>query len=297
MRPLDAEQSILSVWHAYIDESVDSDVFAIGGFLSPVERWVSFSQAWEQLLPFALRDGKGQFQFKMSEMAQTPERLERAIAFWRLIEQHVGLGMLCTLRPSDFQRARERLIVIQNNPVRRCRVKGFTSIYAFAFHHLLAMFQRNRAMEDLKALIPSDAPVHFFFDEQQGDKRGILAGWEAFARIHSFDGPYPAFVNDQQFLPIQAADLFCWWCRERSISDLDFGALGLPWEVKADLAFLHFYLEEDEIFQIMAHMLVTENGDKISVYDRKTLVAAGLRAGEPLLAEEEIDLVIGLDGV
>jgi phytoene/squalene synthetase len=66
--------------------------------------------------------------------------------------------------------------------------------------------------------IDPDQKVDFIFDNLT-DKKPILEAWDEYigrAQDHVKDrfGATPRFENDQEFLPLQAADLWAWWVRE-----------------------------------------------------------------------------------
>jgi hypothetical protein len=42
-------------WHAYIDESYDSNTFCVGGFMAPIDDWEKIELAWKQRLDYENR--------------------------------------------------------------------------------------------------------------------------------------------------------------------------------------------------------------------------------------------------
>jgi hypothetical protein len=63
-----------------------------------------------------------------------------------------------------------------------------------------------------------EEPIDFIFDNQN-EKTAILNGWDLYRasapeRIHKLLGAMPRFEDDEQFLPLQAADMLAWWCRK-----------------------------------------------------------------------------------
>ena len=77
----------------------------------------------------------------------------------------------------------------------------------------------QQGREALQDLIPLTEKVDFYFDDQT-EKSIILRGWDDFVaempddEIKQYYGATPRFENDQDFLPLQAADLWAWWVRE-----------------------------------------------------------------------------------
>ena len=63
----------------------------------------------------------------------------------------------------------------------------------------------------VKTVVPPDQKVDFYFDDQS-QKQEMLAGWDLYIRnqpyqIKNLYGATPRFENDEDFLPLQAADL------------------------------------------------------------------------------------------
>ena len=75
-------------------------------------------------------------------------------------------------------------------------------------------------MRGLLPAISKDDRIKFIFDDQIAEKRMVRAFWNVFMK----DAPQfaknrmlgePAFENDIDFKPLQAADLLAWWIRRR----------------------------------------------------------------------------------
>jgi hypothetical protein len=206
-------------FQAFIDDSVTGPSpdreFVLAGHIAPAEAWAKFAKEWEELLPSGTIAENGNFHFKMSEMGQTPERMERVPPFYWLIENHVTMSVSCRMNLTDFQKARERV---------RSMALGFGLVidfvrwnnpYYVVFRGLIDVFHLEREL--IKSEIPLDEQVDFIFDDQS-EKSFILAAWDEYlaAReddIRDYYGATPRFENDQKFLPLQAADLWAWWVR------------------------------------------------------------------------------------
>jgi hypothetical protein len=74
------------VLRAFVDESEGEDgTFVLAGHIADVGAWAHFAEEWKDLLPsWGTLRADGERHFKMSEMAQLDERMERVPAFYRV---------------------------------------------------------------------------------------------------------------------------------------------------------------------------------------------------------------------
>ena len=94
--PRKAGASCLVVLQAFIDESVSTKgMFVLAGHIATAEAWACFAKDWEELLPYAVRDKNGEFNFKMRDMALSPDRMSRVPAFYKVIEKYALLSVSC----------------------------------------------------------------------------------------------------------------------------------------------------------------------------------------------------------
>jgi hypothetical protein len=163
---------------AFIDGSAcppDGD-FVLGGYIARAETWAQFTKDWEELLPLGTRAKNGNFHFKMSEMARTPEGQERAA--------------------NNFDRWK--------NP------------YFFLFRNLMDRFHEQRKQfkdgiplsEKIDFIFDDQTEKSYILAawdeivESQPEE------------IQRYYGATPRFESDQDCLPLQAADFWAWWVRE-----------------------------------------------------------------------------------
>jgi hypothetical protein len=76
----------------------------------------------------------------------------------------------------------------------------------------------NRRILMVEEVLTAGEKIDFIFDEQT-EKKVIYRIWDEFAetRPDSYRvtlGNTPRFENDQDFLPLQAADFWAWWARK-----------------------------------------------------------------------------------
>ena len=153
----------------------------------------------------------GYYHFKMSEMSNAGQ-MENVGAFYRVIEQHVILGLSCSFRMKDLERAKARIHI----PSTKIDWGFLDNNFLVAFRMLMDMFHENRD-GDLSRVIPSSAPIDFYFD-MQGEKKKVVQAWDSYVsnRPHNIQPMYgrePMFRHDHEFLPLQAADFYAWWIR------------------------------------------------------------------------------------
>lgn len=157
-------------------------------------------------------------------MAKSDERMERVPAFLRVIEDHIPLFISCSLNVRDLRSATRRIW----NPLMNLEWVDAHNPFIISFRVLMDMFHAHFHILELPFL---DHPVDLYFDGQS-DKRYILDGWDEYLggrsdNIKHLYGSTPRFVDDEKFLPLQAADLWAWWVRKWAV-DRDIGSPGLP---------------------------------------------------------------------
>jgi hypothetical protein len=216
-------------FQAFLDESAPKDAssgdveFVLAGHIATADAWEEFSEEWRELLPLGTRASNGNFHFKMAEMARTPESRDRVRHFYAVIEKYVLTSISVRVNLEYFARAHERLEMagrFHNWPPIPQRL--WKNPYFYAFRGLLDKFHESM----FGGVVPMDEKVEFIFDDKS-EKNPILKGWDSYIlnRDESVREHYrspPRFENDQEFLPLQAADLWAWqvrqWYEEDSIA-------------------------------------------------------------------------------
>jgi hypothetical protein len=199
---------------AFVDESESPEVFVLAGFIATAEAWAAFSKDWEEVLPLAPLGPDMKRNFKFSEMMYAGHlRQENISAFSRVIENHVALSLSFHFFKRDLRAAMRRIQV----PGVTIFWEDYQNPYIFAFLSLMGMFHREKARID--AVLGSDQPIDFIFDERTKEEEKIRTGWKAFVEgfpedIGSrFSGEGPRFVSDKRFLALQGADFMAGWFR------------------------------------------------------------------------------------
>src|ERR1700733_9354893 len=158
------------------------------------------------MLPYGVRDKDGKFHFKMSEMTQSLDRIERVPAFHRIIAQNRLLGVSVKIDLLELKDARSRLFT----PGGATDWGLYNNDYIVAFRCLMDAIHEHR--EKFAPLISDGDVIDFIFDEQT-ERKFILSFWDEYAEARSAKaksllGASPRFENDKICLPLQAADLW-----------------------------------------------------------------------------------------
>ncbi|MEI2636916.1 MAG: DUF3800 domain-containing protein [Methylotenera sp.] len=217
---------------AFIDDSYENDgVYVLAGCISNVEGWVNFSKDWQKILPNwgTLNPKTNKYHFKMSEMNATKERMERVPVFLGTIEEHVLGFVYVKINISELNRALNKLQAANADII--IDWACYADPFYVACRCLLDKFhlQRNEMIEAL-----GEEKIDFYFDEQS-NKNSITSIWDSYIserpeQIREYYGATPSFKDDEDFLPLQGADLYAWWVRKcykdgtpEKIDKLDFG--------------------------------------------------------------------------
>jgi hypothetical protein len=200
-------------FQAIIDDSYDQNgTFVLGGFIASAQAWAIFSKEWQELLPYGTLNKHGRYHFKMKEMAETPERMARVRAFYRIIEKNVLIALSCKIDQAELARARNRIWV----PNLRIDWDYLNNPYMVAFRCLMEMFHKNR--DQIHKIIPAEESIDFIFDRQR-ESGSIRDMWTTYVANRDEDvrhryGVMPRFDDDEVCLPLQAADFWAWWVRK-----------------------------------------------------------------------------------
>lgn len=192
----------LLVWQAYVDDSMtDGKVLVLGGLVSSVAAWEAFSVEWDDRCRHA-----GWPIFKMAQVwsrRHNPDVWEHAKWHYFTIRDHVGGAICATVLLTGFQ-----------DSVRKYRLTKTAAAnpYTWAFKGIISGLSSNQREWGL------DEPVDFIFDER-GEEKDVREGWDTFAATipaeqRAILGRKPNFEDDKEFRPLQAADMWAWWCRK-----------------------------------------------------------------------------------
>jgi hypothetical protein len=199
-------------FQAFMDESyTEGGTYVLAGYIAREETWRSFSDYWTKLLPNSVLGKDGRYRFKMREMAHFG-RMARVPEFYSIIEKYDPIRLSCKIDVSDVERAKIRMSVdnlgiywnYTDNP------------YSLSFRCLMDMFHTHRANFD--PFFPAGEQINFIFDARK-EQKAIVAMWDDYIRqrpdeVRGFYGDRPIFGDDNDFMPLQAADFWAWWVRK-----------------------------------------------------------------------------------
>ena len=193
----------------YVDDSGgigQGPVFVMAGLLGWSEYWAQFSEAWKKVLDTPPRLGR----FKMHDAAKLtgdfygflPEQRDaKLIELLRVIDAHELALISVILDLSAFgDTIRRNTSKPNNNPY----FTGYCMMVMAAAYELLAGDWNER--------------FEIIFDENE-QLAPHMKRWYPVVRsvvepaVHNILPVDPLFRADDEFLPLQACDLFAWWTR------------------------------------------------------------------------------------
>ncbi|MEX2126749.1 MAG: DUF3800 domain-containing protein [Xanthobacteraceae bacterium] len=195
---------------AYIDDSGvgQHPVYVLAGFVASAREWAPFSDAWDRVLWMSPRIRY----FKMSEamglngefLGISPERRDEKLRLLvNAIECHRLYGVSIAIPHFIFENLfKGRLTKPMNSP------------YFYAFYGIIGhifMILSGRGVTDR---------LDLYFDKQVEHADKILPAWDHFVElapqhIRGMIGNPPNFLDDKDFVALQAADLHAWWTRHQ----------------------------------------------------------------------------------
>lgn len=199
---------VLPMIEAYSDDSGRGQppVFVYAGWVSTVDKWAEFANAWEQalLIPPSVRF------FKMKDAAALEGefgrfdetlRNERLSILMDIINDYVDYGVSVSVRQDHYTEVFDRVLSIT-----------YDSPQQFAATHLMARIVGWERM-DLR-----NSKVKFIFDEMNATEEAEIQHFWNLTRQRG-----PAWVrrrigrvvveDDEDILPLQAADILAWLTR------------------------------------------------------------------------------------
>lgn len=227
-----------------VDESGrNEDFFVVAGYIAPARVWAEeFVPAWKKLVDLGPPHHSRIKAFHMTEMTGDPER---CMWFYRVIEDHVTAEISCTISVQGLLKAFREYPW----PVSLNNTQVFTDPYYLGFRNIVFGLARHQGMLGI------DEPVDFIFDNVS-EKRKCLVGWDrmifmASEKERRLVGEMPIFRKDEEFLPLQAADLYAYWVREwelRGFQDQP-EKMRFPWPRKRSIPRLAMRFEEQHFIE------------------------------------------------
>jgi hypothetical protein len=243
----------LLMLQAFVDESVqDRSLFVMAGYVAPVDKWLQFSTAWQQILD--LREGRHRpiATFKMRRLTHA-RGLHRAAMFYKVIEDYASACFSVRLDLNGMRRA----LVRAKWPEELIGLDKLSTPYFFAFKAVA------EGIAQLQPQLGLYEPVDLIFDEHTS-KGPCIAGWDHFKEHASPDmaqylGSTPAFRSEEEYLPLQAADLYAYWARKWAVDGVTDGVarLAFPWTIKREIPRFAASFYEEQFTAVFENELAT----------------------------------------
>jgi hypothetical protein len=231
---------------ACVDDSYSkqSGIYVLGGAIATTERWAAFAGEWEELLGLAKLQRSGKRAFKMTE-----KFYEFLPAFYKTIRKHAMCTFGFAFNVDQFERSLAKFSAL---PFLNVEWNKTANHFIFAFAVLMNVIASQKSEIDKR--IGTTERIDFIFDNH-GDKRAILLGWDLFVETlgDEFRRHFratPRFDDDENFLPLQAADFEAGYIRnrlERGIKPMSDNNTVCP--------HLRIWMDEKHIMRLMNQML------------------------------------------
>ena len=275
--------------HFYIDDSDDNapgkrKAYVLGGYVASPESWAKFSHDWALLLEaFNVPRGKsGRRRFKMNEMAR---RMKDVKPFYETIVRHAIGAVSIILYEDDLERAMGRIwsdnVDVMFSPEADGKVL-IKKLLISELHRLMAepsilAVESSASYRFSDMLRGNRDRIELYFDEDS--RSSIISDWWD-GTAPDFDceirsGHPPQFLDDEVYLPLQAADFWAWWARRayerKSIKDVVGGDFE-TWHGSEGPPFLSMSISEDDLVGclIATLKLSAPFGIMPNLYDAKT---------------------------
>lgn len=255
------------VLQAYIDDSRDTDgTFVLAGYIASAEQWAAFSRDWEELLPLAGKNKKGQRRFKMTQMAMHKKMKEVGL-FHEVIMKHAQMSIACIINTNTLKEKVDNLVATAGLPQGEVELeidsfkRKWRDPFFFCFRALMDTVPRLQV--ENPELMPVDGIIDFWFDKDEANENYVRSIWDEYLsfrdpKYRSLYGEKPEFGEDEIYLPLQAADFRAWWVRKWA---KEFGpdriAEGTYEFAKSDKKMYHLTLwaNEEQISKTVAEAL------------------------------------------
>ena len=179
--------------------------FALGGFVAPVEQWIEFNNAWDAKLKeepsirfFKARDAAAcRGEFGGFDAAQRDKKVSGLIS---LINAHAQFFVSTAIVREDWSKV-----------FRGKMAKTMDSPFFFAYVRLMTI-----SLQHMRRFGAAADKVEWIFDvEAETIYREVLNWWLAQKEeppryLRKRMGNHPIMRNDEEVMPLQAADLIAW---------------------------------------------------------------------------------------
>ena len=215
--------------------------------------------------------------FSYSEMRKSDNRRLEIPGFYRIIEENVSASIFIRYNKMDLEKAKARLWV----PNWEIDFGHLNNPYLFAWQAFMDMFHLRQGEFD--ELVPLGSKIIFVYDDRS-DSKHIINAWADYvgsksAAVQDRFPETPLFLNEKEFVPLQAADFCAGWvrsCFEKSnpysvLKELSYEQL----EPSREVPMLCLELSHEQIFESIISITRNIVGRNAIIYDMDTLLMVG----------------------
>lgn len=201
---------LLMALQAFMDGSGNQDqgVLVLAGYVSTMENWAEFSDQWNRILNMTPRlrylKMNDAVRLKQEFHGWSEERRDERLGLFReVIENYVQLAIASTVLYADLHCAMQTIGM-------QLKIRPF-HVAAFTMMRQLQKYQCEYGLNE---------KIDFYFDNEVMEMSLILENWSWLVSTASDDlkpwiGATPQFQDDQDFPPLQAADMIAWLGRNQ----------------------------------------------------------------------------------
>lgn len=214
----------------YLDDSYKpGGVHVLAGYLAPTEDWALFSRDWEELLPACYPNRNGKLRFKMKEMTH---RMDDVQMFANVIRRHLNYRVSIMMKEDDLQNAIHRIW----SPTSEILFGPEADISNLLVRFFLSTFFDGVIGDNgAQGLLSPIDKIDIYFDKEIAPDWSLDI-WDVLVAkkpeyVRDYMGGKPQFLDDEECMPLQAADFLAWWIRrgyengnEATILDETFGS-------------------------------------------------------------------------
>ncbi|MBN9287006.1 MAG: hypothetical protein BGO43_11520 [Gammaproteobacteria bacterium 39-13] len=230
---------------AYIDDSALENYYVLAGYIASSENWKIIEKNWQTLL-----DQYNMTVFKLRNEVTSGAKRKRCEKFYRIIEENVICAISVMVSKRD-------LTEVVNEVIPPPNVTDWNKLNNPYYFALRALVQHvNINLEKLGI----DEHVKFIFDYQT-EAIHLKENWKYMYESVTEDlrkllDREPIFMNDNEKLALQTADMWAGFVRkwaaqglDEPVKNLDFRAIKFNWDPKKDLLRAHISITKEDIMK------------------------------------------------
>jgi hypothetical protein len=228
--------------------------FILAGFMAKVQHWEHFADEWQahcRAKP-TIQFLKGKQAFECSGPFKgwtTTERDKKVLGFVSLITKYRLKGVLCLINHQQFARYPGKLRLL-GNPI--LKEPAYTAVAAVTCA-VLGSILKSGTLEK----------VSFIYDEKVVSRKELESGHRSMRdmipkRAADLVAHEPKFEDDEEFLPLQAADLFAhYFGKNTYLLPLGRRVDSPIWDAMSNISCIDASLDEGELRAMTENAIAT----------------------------------------